>query len=171
MYNLIGQTFGRLYVLERDHSVSGFRKETRWFCKCECGNISSVRSYLLRTGHTKSCGCLVKEHAEQMNPPKHGMHNTPTYHTWEGMKQRCLNPEATRYPEYGAKGITVCERWLSFENFFEDMGERPEGKTLDRINPFGNYEPNNCRWATPKEQANNQKRHWEEVHPFHASEM
>ena len=171
MYNLIGQTFGRLYVLERNHAVSGKNREANWFCRCECGNITSVRSYLLRKGHTKSCGCLVIEHAAQMNPPKHGMYNTPTYHTWEGMKQRCLNPEATRYPDYGAKGITVCERWRIFENFLEDMGERPEGKTLDRINPFGDYEPNNCRWATPKEQANNQRRHWEEVLPFHASEM
>lgn len=94
-----------------------------------------------------------------MNPPDHGMYNTRTYHTWEGMKQRCLNPNATRYNEYGAVGIKLCDRWLDFKNFLEDMGERPVGKTLDRIDPFGNYESENCRWATPKEQSNNQRRH------------
>lgn len=90
---------------------------------------------------------------------RHGQWQTSTYHTWEGMKQRCLNPNATRYPQYGGVGIKVCEAWLEFKNFYQDMGDRPEGKTLDRINPFGNYEPNNCRWATRKEQQNNQRRH------------
>ncbi len=89
----------------------------------------------------------------------HGFHNTRTYHSWEGMKQRCLNPKATKYPEYGARGITVCERWRRFENFLLDMGVRPEGKTLDRIDGNGNYEPDNCRWATPLEQQQNTLRY------------
>ena len=102
------------------------------------------------------------------NAQKHGYWQTRTYHTWEQMKQRCLNPKATRYPTYGAVGVTVCERWMIFTNFLEDMGERPEGKTLDRINPYGNYEPDNCRWATYKEQVHNRRRNHvvsEEVSP------
>lgn len=95
--------------------------------------------------------------------PKHGMYNTPTYHTWEGMKQRCLNPKATRYPDYGANGIIVCDKWLSFEGFLEDMGVRPKDMTLDRINPHGDYTKENCRWATRKEQQNNQKRHFDDI--------
>jgi hypothetical protein len=102
------------------------------------------------------------------NAQKHGMWQTRTYHTWEQMKQRCLNPKATKYPAYGAVGVVICERWLEFKHFLEDMGERPVGKTLDRINPFGNYEPSNCRWATYKEQVHNRRRNHvvsEEVSP------
>jgi len=80
---------------------------------------------------------------------------TPTYNTWRAIHDRCLNPNVVNYPRYGGKGIQLCERWLIFENFLTDMGERPEGTTIDRIDPYGNYEPGNCRWATPKEQGAN----------------
>ena len=159
MYNLIGQKFSKLLVICK----STEEKKTRqlvWKCLCDCGNTTYVDSYSLRHNKTKSCGCSQYVKENYTYPIKHGMYNTRTYHTWEQMKQRCLNPKATRFPTYGAVGILLCDRWLDFENFFLDMGLRPEGKTLDRINPFGNYEPSNCRWATPKEQQNNQRRHY-----------
>lgn len=94
-----------------------------------------------------------KDHVK--NRRTHGMSKTRTYKTFCEMKARCLNPRATKYEYYGGKGISVCERWMKFENFYKDMGKRPEGMTLDRINSNGNYEPTNCRWATAKQQGNN----------------
>lgn len=154
-YDLTGKKVGKLFVL------NGTKREGKsqmyWKCLCDCGKQSEVDSWSLRKGRTKSCGCEWGKNLPLQT--KHGYYNSRTYHTWEGMKQRCQNPNATRYPAYGALGVTVCERWQTFENFLEDMGERPEGRTLDRIDPFGNYEPSNCRWSTPKEQQQNQRRH------------
>lgn len=148
--DISNQRFGRLIALKpteyRDYG------RVMWECKCDCGNIVFVRGSSLRTGNTKSCGCFqIESHR------KHGMYKSRTYSTWSGMLQRCNNPNSPRYYQYGGKGIVVCERWMKFENFLTDMGERPEGKTIDRINNDGNYEPSNCRWATPLEQQRNLK--------------
>ena len=120
-----------------------------WFFKCDCGKEKVIVVNNVKNGHTKSCGCW-----------KHGMTNTKTYYSWVSMKTRCFNKSDEHYKNYGARGITVCNEWLGkngFQNFYKDMGERPRKKTLDRIDNDGNYELSNCRWATSKEQGNNQR--------------
>lgn len=158
-----GERFGYWKVLEVSHSVR--RTDCRsttvlwWKCVCDCGTIQAVRGHDLRNGGTTSCGCRRKEPHPWKR--KHGMHNCPTYGSWRAMRRRCLNTSDKDYPRWGGRGITICERWKNldtgFQNFINDMGERPEGKSLDRFpNNQGNYEPTNCRWATPREQVLNQ---------------
>jgi len=136
----------------------GRRQIIYWLCACDCGSYSVVMGARLRRGRTRSCGCLQKEQAK-ISVRTHGQSYSPTYRAWTSMKTRCCNPRYTDYPSYGAKGITVCPRWQeSFEAFFADMGPKPDGKTIDRFpNKTGNYEPGNCRWATPEEQSQNQR--------------
>lgn len=135
----------------------------RCLCLCECGRKFFAWKQSLATGNTKSCGCLrntrTKTVAAEYDQP-YSMRTHPLnalYNRWATMLDRCLRPESANWKNYGGRGITVCERWMRFDNFLADMGEPPAGMTLDRVNNDGNYEPGNCRWATPKEQRANQR--------------
>ena len=125
-----------------------------WHCRCDCGALKTVQGGHLKTGHTKSCGCLDKA-----RKTIHGKCESSEYAAYRGMKQRCYNEEGTAYPGYGGRGITVCPRWLnSVEDFLKDMGPKPSPEySIDRIDNDGNYEPGNCRWATKTEQSINQR--------------
>ena len=148
LIDLTGTKFNFLTVLEKFDTTSA---GARWLCLCDCGEKTVVNSLKLRKGFTKSCGC----HRRSIKANKtHGMANkTKTYKTWKCMRHRCNNRNSTQYKWYGAKGITYDKAWDDFLVFLADMGERPDGKTLDRINPDLGYFKDNCRWATPKEQA------------------
>lgn len=147
--DIAGQRFGRLTVLSFSHC----KRAAFWLCRCDCGNERTMAGGALRFGSIRSCGCLTLD-----TVTKHGLYGTPTWVSWNSMRTRCENPKAGNFKAYGARGITVCDRWKSFINFVADMGERPSGTTLDRYpNKEGNYEPGNCRWATATEQQSNKR--------------
>jgi len=158
-----GDCFGRLTVTGEaaKYHAPGGQVQRQVECKCDCGNVVTVRTASLRSGLTASCGCLQREKAavNGRNSATHGMNGTPTFRAWMSMKQRCLNTNHEFYRHYGGRGITFCERWQSFENFLADMGERPSSNhTLDRYpNNDGNYEPGNVRWATWFQQNSNRR--------------
>lgn len=124
--------------------------------RCSCGNEKILEKGNVNSGGTKSCGCL-KKNKMRKEKTTHGMSKTPTYKSWVQMKTRCLNKNYKEFFYYGGRGIKICERWMSFENFLEDMGERPNGKTLDRIDNERGYSPENCKWSIPKEQSMNRR--------------
>lgn len=128
--------------------------------QCDCGNVKFIISYNVKSGNTTSCGCYFTEQLVDLNrelKKTHGQSGTRTYRIWKGMHGRCKHPKTNGYKNYGGRGIKVCKRWSSFENFLEDMGECPDGFSIDRIDVNGNYEPANCRWILLKDQAKNRR--------------
>jgi hypothetical protein len=152
--DLVGIRFGRLIVLESSKTKNN---RAMWLCICDCGENAVIAGKYLRKGLTKSCGCIQRECASNINA-SHGQSKTATYRTYRSMLSRCYNKKQACYSKYGQLGVKVCDRWLeSFENFYADMGDRLDGMTLDRNNPFGDYTPDNCKWATSKEQGLNKR--------------
>jgi hypothetical protein len=159
--DIANQRFGRVVAIKSvglDHY-----NQRLWLCHCDCGKEKIIKTGALRRKNkpTRSCGCIQREHASRLGRTKetHGMHGTSEYKIWKGMLTRCCNSNDPNFQKYGARGISICERWRnSFENFYADMGAQPSKQhSLERDNNNGNYEPTNCRWATKDEQARNKR--------------
>lgn len=157
--DLVGKVFGRLVVVSRSdsHITPNGTLKPYWECKCSCGAAVRVRAETLRNGDTRSCGCLAKE-LSSINHSTHGQSKSTTYNTWRAMIERCNRKGNSHYKHYGERGITVCKDWLKYENFLRDMGTRPDGLSIERVNNDLGYSKENCRWATAVEQSRNTTR-------------
>jgi len=154
LIDLTDRVFSRLTVLSREGRIG---VKVAWRCKCSCGTQVLVRGTDLTMNKSRSCGCLQREQVGSINR-SHEQTGTPTYNTWCNMIQRCTNENLASWPDYGGRGITICDRWLkSFECFLEDMGEKPANRSIDRINNSEGYSPENCRWATASQQQKNRR--------------